>query len=138
MAPAKLENEKARGKARDLYKALLNRFPDDDLAIDAAKRLTALGDAGAAEKAAAKAARAARQAKKARAAQQQSAREAASRASACAHVYRGKTFKARGGFLGLKQTYRVVGFSASSQRVTITSHHSPGYNQEISCSGVPR
>lgn len=43
-ADAKLDAAKERGKARKLYNAIIVRFPNDDLAIEAAKRLTAIAD----------------------------------------------------------------------------------------------
>lgn len=60
----------------------------------------------------------------------------ARRSTACDHVYIGKQFKSRGGVLGLKQYYIVVGFSSRSQQVTIRSKNS-SYRQQISCRDVP-
>jgi len=40
----KLDSSKQNARAKQLYLEVMNRFPDDDLAIDAAKRLTDLGD----------------------------------------------------------------------------------------------
>lgn len=53
LAAVKYETEKDRDKAKTLYKAVLERFPKDDVAIEASKRLTAMSDADVATKAAA-------------------------------------------------------------------------------------
>lgn len=55
---------------------------------------------------------------------------------ACNHVYVGKQFEVRGGFLGLMNQYIVLGVSPQSQLVTIRSKNSD-YRQEITCSDVP-
>lgn len=43
-AAVKMDTVKQNERAKRLYIEVMNRFPDDDLAIDAAKRLTELGD----------------------------------------------------------------------------------------------
>lgn len=43
-AAVKFDSSKDRTRAKTLYTEVMNRFPDDDLAIDAANRLTALND----------------------------------------------------------------------------------------------
>lgn len=83
----KLDSEKDRVRARKLYAALLERFPNDDLALKAGERLATMTDVEAIEASNAAAQRAAEQAKAAaeaegranRAALDQAAREAADR-----------------------------------------------------------
>ena len=72
------------------------------------------------------------------AAAQAQAQAAQQRSTACDHVYIGRTFEGRGGVFGMQMTYEVLGFSASTQRVTITTRHDRGLRQEISCHDVPR
>jgi outer membrane protein assembly factor BamB len=43
-AAVKMDTSKRNDRAKQLYLEVMNRFPDDDLAIDSAKRLTQLGD----------------------------------------------------------------------------------------------
>jgi outer membrane protein assembly factor BamB len=43
-AAVKMDTAKRNDRAKQLYLEVMNRFPDDDLAIDSAKRLTELGD----------------------------------------------------------------------------------------------
>lgn len=43
-AAVRMDTAKQNDRAKRLYIEVMNRFPDDDLAIDAAKRLTELGD----------------------------------------------------------------------------------------------
>ena len=71
---------KDRPKAKTLYQTLRERFPNDDLAIEAAKRLTAMGDVESAEAASARAASAASSAAERAAAAQRDTQQAIERA----------------------------------------------------------
>lgn len=44
LAAVQFDTAGDRDRARDIYTAVMTRFPDDDLALDAAKRLTAFAD----------------------------------------------------------------------------------------------
>ncbi len=177
-AAVKFDSARDRDRAKQLYSEVMNRFPEDDLALDAANRLTAINDlllieqrqaeseaalkaaqksiakanrekaaaekraleaAEKARKAAEREAKAAREAADARAREAQARAEAANRpkrSTACDHVYVGKEFEARGGFLGLKQHYIVVGVSSRAKLATIRSKYSD-YRQEVSCYDIP-
>ena len=173
----RLDTSGDEARARRIYEDIMTRFPEDDVAIDAANRLTQMADKAAQEKAnaqnaaalkaaqdqAAAAERAANEARaeaEARAAEERRARDAAearaaeaaaqaaeaqaqaqaaaSRSTVCDHVYVGKTFQAKGGFLGLTNFYKVFGVSPESELVTIGKQYSDdGWRQQISCSSVP-
>ena len=59
------------------------------------------------------------------------------RSTACDHVYVGKEFEARGGFLGLNQRYIVMGYSERSGLATIRGKYGDDYRQEVSCKAIP-
>ena len=61
--------------------------------------------------------------------------------SDCDHVFVGKLFEGKmgvaGQIFGLKGTYEVLGFSATTEQVTITLTSDRSFRQQISCSQVP-
>lgn len=54
----------------------------------------------------------------------------------CQHVYVGRVFEAKGGILGIKQQYKVLGFSSSTGKVTVRPYNG-GSAQEGYCSEIP-
>jgi WD40 repeat protein len=85
---------KDRPKAKSLYQTLRERFPNDDLAIEAAKRLTAMGDVESAEAASARAASAASSAAERAAAAQRDTQQAIERARQDATYQRNQDYSA--------------------------------------------
>jgi WD40 repeat protein len=85
---------KDRPKAKSLYQILRERFPNDDLAIEAAKRLTAMGDVESAEAASARAASAASSAAERAAAAQRDTQQAIERARQDATYQRNQDYSA--------------------------------------------
>lgn len=81
LAAVKLDADKERGRAKTLYATILERFPNDDLAIKAGERLAALADVEAIESSNAAVARSAEQAKAAAEAEGRANRDAIDRAS---------------------------------------------------------
>ena len=131
LAAVKYEADKERAKAKRIYLTLLDRFPQDDFAVKAGDRITALADVEAVESSNAAAVRAAAEGRAAAEARAQTRAAEQQRNSACSHVYIGKEFR-----VNLLLHYRVVGFSAETQRVTI--REDDGTSREISCSEVPQ
>jgi TPR repeat protein len=67
--------------------------------------------------------------------QRQREEEERRNAQACAHVYVGKVFTYRGGIFQMEWQTEVIGFSPTTQQVTIRD--TDGYTQTVSCSAIP-
>lgn len=107
----KLERSGDSYKARELYTAIADRFPDSPLAVKASDRLLTM-DKDAENK------------------------SHQDRLKACAHVYVGKEFQAETKFFGMKMPFTVKYVSAESQMATIVGPQ--GNVQEISCYSIPK
>jgi len=111
----KYERSKKIKLAIKLYRYLIDKYPDHDLAIKSNDRLLAIKDEKKSE--------VKKTYKK-------------NKYNPCKHVYVGKSFEGRG-FLGMRTTYIVLGFSSNTGKATICPTNDKSYTQEIYCSQIP-
>lgn len=136
LAAAKFDAANERAKARKLYQAIVDRFPNDDLALQSATRLTALADIDRRD---AEVAKAKEDADHQRREIEQNARRAAeSRAASlrCEHVYIGRIFEAPTMFG--RDRFEILGVSPSANRVTYTNTSARHLTWEKTCDDIPR
>ena len=133
LAAGKAELAQDRSRAKALYQAVTDRFPNDALAIKAIDGLTALARTESIEASNAAAAAEVARAREASEAQLRAQKDAEAQAHRCSHVYIGQRIN-QSAFWGMGLViWEVVGISTASEQLTLRDTSGGLGTKEISC-----